>query len=199
MTTLILATSNVHKLAEIRQMLPSGYQIASLNEMDFKEEIAETGTTFTANALLKARTLYERFELPVVAEDSGLEVKALGGRPGIHSARYAGESASSFENISKLMKEMKGLANRKARFVAVIALIINQVEYLFEGVVDGRISDQISGSSGFGYDPVFIPDGYNGTFAELPSEVKNRISHRGKAMKKLVDFLESERSPYTGI
>lgn len=188
---LILATSNVHKVTELRNLLPGSYEIGSLSETGNTESIPETGKTFTENALQKARFVYNRYSVNSLADDSGLVVDALNGAPGIYSARFAGEQASSSDNIGKLMDLMKDKPNRTARFVAVLALIIEGKEYVFEGVCEGTIADKVSGKEGFGYDPVFIPQGYDQTFAELGADVKNAISHRAVAVQKLVAFLNS--------
>lgn len=186
---LLLATSNVHKLTEIRRMLPQGFVVSGLKEVGFTGDIAETGTVFLENALVKARHIHRIYGGNVIADDSGLEVDALNGRPGVFSARFAGQGASDPDNVEKLLQELGGQINRQARFVCVIILIFNGVEHVFEGVCEGVIAQTASGRQGFGYDPVFIPEGYNQTFADLPGEVKDRLSHRGKAVATLVDFL----------
>lgn len=188
---LILATSNVHKVTELRNLLPGSYELGSLSETGNTESIPETGKTFTENALQKARFVYNRYSVNSLADDSGLVVDALNGAPGIYSARFAGEQANSSDNIGKLMDLMKDKPNRTARFVAVLALIIEGKEYVFEGVCEGTIADKVSGKEGFGYDPVFIPQRYDQTFAELGADVKNAISHRAVAVQKLVAFLNS--------
>lgn len=186
---LIVATSNAHKLHEIRQLIPATIELIGLGDIEWKEEIPETGHTFAENALQKARFVFERTNLPVIADDSGLQVEALGGRPGIYSARFSGIKATDHENVEKLLFELKGIDNRHARFVTSIALIINGMEYVFEGISDGHISKVRKGHHGFGYDPVFVPEGYDYTFAELSADTKNEVGHRGRAVKKLVSFL----------
>lgn len=186
---LVVATSNSHKLHELRQLIPANIGLVGLGEIGWKEAIPETGLTFAENALQKARMVYDRTKMTVIADDSGLEVNALDGSPGIYSARYSGPNATDSENVEKLLRELKGSPDRSARFVASIALIINGVEHIFEGVSYGTISEIKHGDHGFGYDPVFVPEGYDHTFAELSSEIKNQVGHRGKAVRKLVSFL----------
>jgi XTP/dITP diphosphohydrolase len=188
---LLFATSNVHKLEEIRALVPQSFEIIGLKDVGFDEAIPETGQTFEENALLKSRYLHRLFGGNVFSDDSGIEVEALEGRPGVFSARFAGEGASDAQNCSKLLDEMHSESNRKARFVAVISLIYNNIEYSFKGEVRGRIAASPIGKNGFGYDPVFIPDGFDKTFGELPSAIKNRLSHRAVAVRKLVDFLSA--------
>lgn len=190
MIEIVLATSNDHKLQEIRKILPESFKILGLRDLDDTVEIPETGTTFSANALIKARYLFERYKLISLGDDSGLEVMALNGQPGVFSARYAGEGAGSAANVSKLLSNMSGVTDRRAQFRTVLALILNGDEYLFEGSVKGTITTEQRGAGGFGYDPVFIPDGYKVSFAEMSPEEKNRISHRAIATRKLQDFLK---------
>lgn len=189
MKNLVFASHNAHKVKEINQLLEGKYNVQSLAESGFTDEIEETGTTLTENALLKARHIYEKLHADCFADDTGLEVDALDGRPGVYSARYAGEPKNDSNNIHLLLQELNGVDKRTARFKTVIALIIEGKEYLFEGVVEGSISKEIVGGNGFGYDPVFIPAGYNTTFAEMTAEQKNNISHRAIAVGKLTDFL----------
>jgi XTP/dITP diphosphohydrolase len=186
---LIFATSNQHKAKEIELMLPSAFTVQTLKQMGFTEEIPETEATIEGNALLKARFVHKHFAMDCFADDSGLEVDALGGAPGVYSARYAGEACDDKENIKKLLNELKGRENRKARFKTIIALIINGKEHIFEGIVNGEITKEEIGDKGFGYDPVFKPDGYEITFAQMELQEKNKISHRSLAIKKMVDFL----------
>ncbi len=188
---LVFASNNQHKLREIREIAGDNYQILSLEDIGFHEEIDETELTLEGNALLKARAVHQRFNKNVFADDTGLEVEALDGRPGVFSARYAGEGCSFEDNVKKLLQELKGIENRKARFRTAIALIISDKEYFFEGIVNGMITEAPSGGGGFGYDPVFLPDGYQQNFAEMDGETKNKISHRGRAMEKLFAFLKS--------
>ncbi len=191
MKKIIFATNNLHKLSEVMALLGGAFEVVSLKELGFEEDIPETGTTLAENASQKSYYIYERYGLDCFADDTGLEVDALDGAPGVYSARYAGEHASYEENVTKLLQELKGKTNRTARFKTVVSLILNGEEFQFEGRVEGRILTQRSGSSGFGYDPVFQPEGYSESFAEMPSDLKNRISHRGRAMQKLFVFLKN--------
>ncbi len=183
------ATNNKHKLQEVREVLGDSFLVESLQSLGINEDIPEDQLTLEGNALQKARFLYDRTGEDCFADDTGLEVEALNGAPGVYSARYAGESKNSLDNMALLLKNMEGVKNRKARFRTVIALILNGEEYLFEGVVNGVITEQPRGAAGFGYDPLFVPDGYTTTFAEMDSEAKNAISHRGLAVEKLAAFL----------
>jgi XTP/dITP diphosphohydrolase len=193
MKTLLFASTNINKLKEVQQITGEDYNIKGLREINFLGEIPETQDTIEGNALQKAQFLYERIKTNCFADDTGLEVEALNGAPGVHSARYAGESKDDTANVNKLLKELKGKTNRKARFKTVIALIFKDKEYTFEGIINGHIAEAPKGDSGFGYDPVFIPDNYDKSFAELDSEEKNRISHRALAVQKLADFLEKQK------
>lgn len=189
MRKLVFATNNSHKLEEIRQILHNKVEIISLAEIGCTDDIAETADSLQGNALIKARYIYERYGLSCFADDTGLEVEALFGAPGVYSARYAGEHCSPKDNIVKLLSAMQGQVNRRASFRTVIALIDDGQEYLFEGSVLGHITEAISGTEGFGYDPIFTPVGYEKTFAELGIELKNSISHRAIAVQKLADWL----------
>lgn len=186
---LIFATHNLHKTAEVRAIAGRRFTILNLRDIGCLEEIPETADTITGNALQKARYVSEKYGFDCFADDTGLEVEALDNRPGIYSARYAGEGCSYEDNVEKLLKEMKGFPNRKASFTTVIALILNGKEYLFEGKIEGEITTEPHGEGGFGYDPVFRPSGYSKTFAELGEEEKNKISHRAIATEKLMNFL----------
>ncbi len=186
---LLVATSNLHKLQELRKILPESFTISGLQDLGFNTEIPETGNTFRENALLKARFLYEKLRQNCIADDSGLEVEALLGRPGVFSARYAGPGCTHAQNIEKLLTEMNGISNRDASFVTVLALILDGKEYIFEGTIKGSITEHPAGTDGFGYDPVFLPDGYQKTFAEMHPAEKNQISHRAIAALKLKEFL----------
>lgn len=186
---LVLASNNKHKLEEMRAILANDIEILSLADINCHDEIPEEQDTIEGNALQKARYIYDKFGMNCFADDTGLEVECLNGEPGVYSARYAGEHPTFADNIAKLLANMEGKENRKARFRTAIALIINGKEHIFEGEVNGQIIKEYRGHNGFGYDPVFLPDGYNETFAELPAEIKNKISHRGNAAKKLADFL----------
>lgn len=187
---LIFATHNQHKTEEAREIAGALIQIKNLKDIGCIEEIPETADTLQGNALQKAQYVQEHFHVNCFADDTGLEVEALDGRPGVFSARYAGEHCTYQDNVDKLLREMAGKNNRKACFKTVIALILDNKEYLFEGRVDGVIIENQKGTSGFGYDPVFLPDGFDRTFAEMTDEEKNSISHRGRAMRKMMDFLK---------
>ena len=186
---LLFATSNKNKVLEIKKVLPKEFNIKSLDDIGFYEEVPENENTIEGNAIFKANYMYKKYNLNVFADDTGLEVDSLNGKPGVHSARYAGISKNSRDNINKLLKKLKNKKNRKARFKTVIALILNSKIHTFEGVVEGIITKKPKGENGFGYDPVFIPRGYTKTFGELSLEEKNSISHRSLAMNKLIDFI----------
>jgi len=186
---LVFATNNKHQIREISDLLDSRFEVIGLTEIGITEDIPEDADNLADNALFKARYVHERTGLNVFADDTGLEVDALGGAPGVYSARYAGTSKDPSDNIIKLLKELEGVEDRKARFRTVIALIYDNSEYLFEGKVEGGIIQMRRGTGGFGYDPVFIAEGYDQTFAEMPLSEKNKISHRAKAMKNLLAFL----------
>ena len=192
---LIFATNNKHKVREIASLLDDSYTVLGLNDVDISEDIPEDGETLTENALHKARYVYERTGMNVFADDTGLEVDELNGAPGVHSARFAGENKDPDANITKLLGLLDGKSNRKARFRTVIALIFNKKEYLFEGTVEGEIIEVRKGTEGFGYDPVFLADGYEQTFAEIPLSEKNKISHRARATRKLINFLSIHHQP----
>ena len=185
---LIFATHNNNKVKEVTKMLPSYLSMKSLTAIDFFEEIEETGKTFEENALLKAKTIFNKTGKNVFADDSGLVIEALDGAPGVYSARYAGTGKDE-DNIAKALKELDGKTNRKAYFISIFCLILNGKEYFFEGRVNGTIAIEIMGNNGFGYDPIFIPDGFSKSFAQMTPEEKNAISHRGKAIGKLNNFL----------
>lgn len=186
---LIFATNNRHKIREINSLLEPGTKLAGLADVNITEEIPEDGETLEENALFKARFVHQRTGMNVFADDTGLEVEALNGAPGVHSARFAGEDKDSSANITKLLGLLEGKDNRKARFRTVIALIYNDGEHLFEGIVKGRIIKERKGTEGFGYDPVFEAEGYAQTFAEMPLPEKNKISHRARAFESLRKFL----------
>ena len=188
---LIFATNNLHKLSEIQAIIGDDFVIKSLQQIGCTEDIPETATTLEGNALLKAQYVYDTFGNNCFADDTGLEIEFLNGRPGVYSARYATDGHDFEANIDKVLEELSGVENRKARFRTVIALILGGSVYYFEGIVDGKIITERKGIKGFGYDPVFLPDGYDQTFAEMPLSEKNIISHRARAVSKLVDFLES--------
>ena len=186
---LVLASNNAHKIDEIRQILPAHIKVLSLKDVGFTQDIAETGKTFDANAEIKANAIFEQVQLPVFADDSGLEVTALNKAPGVKSARYAGEPVDAEKNIDLLLKNLEGKTNRKARFVTVICLKLPQKSFFFEGEVWGQITIERRGQGGFGYDAVFMPDGYQQTFAEMSADAKNQISHRKQALEKLLPYL----------
>lgn len=188
---LVVASNNKHKLFEIRKVLGKRIELVSLNDLGFDEEIPETSDTLWGNAFQKARYIHKRFKVNCIADDTGLEVEALDGAPGVYSARYAGENCSFDDNNRKLLKELDNKKNRNARFRTVIALILDGKEYAFEGEVQGVILNEMHGKEGFGYDPIFRPDGFNESFAEMPVELKNEISHRGKALALLAAFLNN--------
>ncbi|MCF0206607.1 MAG: non-canonical purine NTP diphosphatase [Bacteroidales bacterium] len=189
---LVLASNNKHKLEEMRAILGGNVEVVSLADINCHDEIPEEQDTIEGNALQKARYIHDKFGVDCFADDTGLEVDCLNGEPGVYSARYAGENVTFSDNINKLLANMKGQTNRNAKFRTAIALILGGSEYIFEGEVKGRIIEEYRGSNGFGYDPVFMPDGYGETFAELSAEIKNNISHRGNAAKKLAEFLKGK-------
>lgn len=188
---LVFATNNKNKLVEISRLIHSDVQLLSLDDIGCTDEVPENQLTLEGNALEKASYIFEKIGVNCFADDTGLEVDALNGEPGVFSARYAGPEKSAEANITKLLQELSGKTNRNARFRTVIALILDGKEYLFEGIVNGRIIAQRQGTSGFGYDPVFVPDGYTETFAQMDLNLKNQISHRGMATRKLIDFLNT--------
>lgn len=189
MKKIVFATNNQHKLDEIRKITQGSLEILSLSDIGCNEEIDETGITLNENALIKATYVKERYGFDCFADDTGLEVDALEGAPGVYSARYAGEACRPEDNMEKLLAEMKETENRRAQFRTVIALRCNGENHLFEGVIRGSIIREKKGNEGFGYDPIFMPEGYDKTFAELGTEVKNQISHRAVATGKLMHFL----------
>lgn len=190
---LVFATNNAHKLDEIRAILGDRVEVLSLKDIHCGADIPETADTLEGNAALKAEYIYKNYGLDCFADDTGLEVEALGGAPGVYSARYAGgEGHDSEANMKKLLVELEGKTNRKAQFRTAICLIEDGTKHLFEGVVKGEIIEKKRGCSGFGYDPVFVPEGYTETFAEMGNEEKNKISHRARATQKLCDYLKCE-------
>ena len=190
---LVFATNNAHKLEEISAILGDKVEILSLKDIHCQVDIPETADTLEGNSLLKAQYIREHYGMDCFADDTGLEVEALNGAPGVYSARYAGgEGHDSEANMRRLLKELEEEENRKARFRTVIALILNGEVHQFEGTVEGHILREKRGSSGFGYDPVFVPEGYTESFAELGEEIKNQISHRARAVQKLAEFLKTE-------
>ncbi len=190
---LVFATNNAHKLEEISAILGDKVEILSLKDIHCQVDIPETADTLEGNSLLKAQYICEHYGMDCFADDTGLEVEALNGAPGVYSARYAGgEGHDSEANMRRLLKELEEKENRKARFRTVIALILNSEVHQFEGTVEGHILREKRGSSGFGYDPVFVPEGYTESFAELGEDIKNQISHRARAVQKLAEFLKTE-------
>jgi len=190
---LVFATNNEHKLTEVREILGDLFHILSLKDMGCFYDIPETADTLEGNALLKARYVKQKYGYDCFADDTGLEIKALHNAPGVYSARYAGEAKDPKANIHKVLLELQDKTDREARFRTVIALIIGEEEYLLEGTVEGMIVDKARGEAGFGYDPVFVPKGYKDTFAELGADVKNKISHRAEAIKKLKKLLDAKQ------
>ena len=188
---LVFATNNRHKLEEVRTILGNKIEVLSLNDIDCHDDIPETADTLEGNALIKARYIHEKFGVDCFADDTGLEVEALNGEPGVYSARYAGEDCNPEANMYKLLQNLTGENNRNAQFRTVIALIIKGKEFLFEGIVKGTIATEKAGNGGFGYDPIFIPEGYNVTFSEMGNDSKNHISHRALAVEKLYNYLNS--------
>ena len=186
---LIFASHNEHKTTEIRQLLPPDIQLLSLNDLNYHDEIEESAATLEGNALLKATHVFTLFKLPCFADDSGLEVEALDNRPGVYSARYAGEPKNDDRNIAKLLDDLKGSTNRSARFRTVITLILPTTSLSFEGIIEGEFTHEKKGSNGFGYDPVFQPIESSITFAQMSMEQKNTISHRALALEKMISFL----------
>lgn len=191
---LVFATNNRHKLEEVAAKINGGIQLLTLDDIGCKEDIEETGSTFKENASIKSRYIYDRYQLNCFGDDSGLEVDALNGEPGVYSARYAGEHGNHPANIKRILEKLGSETNRKARFVSVISLMWKGEEYFFEGTVEGTIRYESTGSGGFGYDPIFQPNGYNITFAEMSLAEKNTFSHRGKAVEKLIRFLNEVKN-----
>ena len=187
---LVFATNNKHKLQEVRDILGNRVEVLSLNDINCHDDIPETAETLQGNALIKARHIYEKYGLDCFADDTGLEVEALGGEPGVYSARYAGEECCSEVNMQKLLHNLTGKENRNAQFRTVIALIIKGEDKLFNGIVKGTITEKKMGDSGFGYDPIFIPEGFSDSFAQMSSEMKNSISHRYRATQQLSNYLK---------
>ena len=187
---LVFATNNAHKLEEIAAILGEKIELLSLKDIECTADIPETANTLEGNATQKAEYIYQQYGLDCFADDTGLEVEALDGAPGVFSARYAGEGHNSEDNMQKLLQNLQGVTNRKAQFRTVICLIWDGKKYLFEGVCKGEIIEEKRGNAGFGYDPIFVPEGYDQTFAELGNDIKNSISHRAKAVELLCNFLK---------
>ena len=191
---LVFATNNKHKLEEMRAILGDKVELLSLAEVDCFDDIPETADTLEGNALIKARHIYGKYSIPCFADDTGLEVEALDGAPGVYSARYAGESNDAEANMNKLLHNLTGKSNRNAQFRTVIALIIEGEERLFEGIVRGTIAEERQGKEGFGYDPIFIPEGCNESFAQMAAAEKNSMSHRSRAAAALNEYLQSQET-----
>lgn len=187
---LVFATNNKNKIREIKEILGNKFDVLSLDDIGCKEDIPETQPTIEGNAMQKAEYVFAKYNVNCFADDTGLEVEALNGKPGVYSARYAGLQRNSNDNIDKLLKELETKSNKNARFKTVVALIIDGTKTDFTGIVEGKIITEKKGEKGFGYDPVFVPKGYTQTFAEMPANEKNAISHRGRAIRKLVDYLQ---------
>ncbi len=186
---LVAATNNKNKLKEIKTLLPKKISLLTLEDIDCYEDIPETSDTIKGNAIQKAKYVYDKYGFNCFADDTGLEIEALNGEPGVYSARYAGEQKDANDNMTLVLKKLDGIENRKARFITVITLIIDGESTCFEGIVNGNITTSKSGTEGFGYDPIFKPEGYDITFSEMSLEEKNKISHRGKATRELVNYL----------
>lgn len=191
---LCFASNNEHKLTEIRQIVGDQYQVVSLQDIGCNEELAEDQDTLEGNSRQKAEYVWQHYRVSCFADDTGLEVEALGGEPGVYSARYAGPQRSSADNIALLLENLKGQANRRAQFRTAITLFLDGQMHQFNGIVKGQIALAPSGTAGFGYDPVFIPEGHDQTFAQMPAGQKNSISHRGRAMQQLVAFLATQKT-----
>jgi XTP/dITP diphosphohydrolase len=193
---IVFATHNANKLAEIREITVGEVEVLGLTDIGCHDEIDETGNTLEENALIKARQVNKRYGYDCFADDTGLEVDALNGVPGIYSSRYAGPSCDPEANMQKMLTVLQGIDDRSAQFRTVIALVVNDEEHLFEGIIRGHITREKRGDKGFGYDPIFVPNGYDLTFAEMEASVKNRVSHRAIAMNKLIEFLIMRKNRY---
>ena len=191
MKKLVFATNNDHKLRELTEIVPPEFELLSLNDIDCSDDIPETGDTLEINAAQKSFYIWEKYGINCFADDTGLEIEALDNEPGVYSARYAGEERSATANMLKVLEKMTNETNRKARFRCVISLVIDGIEKQFEGIVNGVILTEKHGDAGFGYDPIFMPDGFNQSFAEMSSFDKNQVSHRGRAVMKLVEYLKT--------
>ena len=189
---LIFGTHNQNKVEEISAILPSIIEVKSLNDLNFTDQIPETSNTLRGNALIKVRTIFNKFQKDCFADDTGLEVEILNGAPGVHSARFAGKNKKDEDNIDKLIRELENHHNTNAQFRTIIALIYKHEEFIFEGIIKGKIIKEIKGDNGFGYDPIFQPEHHFLTFAQISMEEKNKISHRAIALRKLIDFLKGK-------
>ncbi|MFZ4400007.1 MAG: non-canonical purine NTP diphosphatase [Bacteroidales bacterium] len=188
---LVFATNNLHKIKEVSPLIKNSFHLLCLSDLNFNEDIPETQPTIEGNASQKSHFIYDKFALNCFADDTGLEIEALAGEPGVFSARYAGEGCNFQDNIDKVLMKLEGVNNRNARFRTVISLILEGKEHLFEGIVKGKILTEKHGNDGFGYDPIFMPDGFGISFAEMSLEEKNKVSHRAIATKKLAEFLNT--------
>tara|TARA_R100000750_G_scaffold62660_1_gene57170 strand:+ start:61502 stop:62083 length:582 start_codon:yes stop_codon:yes gene_type:complete len=193
MIELVFATNNENKIKEINALLTNSIKLLSLKDIGCYEDIPETADTIEGNAILKAKYIYEKYGYNCFADDTGLEIKSLNGEPGVYSARYAGEEKNADKNMDKVLKKLVPFSDRTAQFKTVVALVINGETTTFEGIIEGEITKEKHGKDGFGYDPIFKPIGYEITFAEMPLSKKNNVSHRGRAVKKLIDFLNSKK------
>lgn len=189
MRKIVFATNNKHKLDEVRAILSKKIEVLSLSDIECNDELPETAETLKENALMKAQYVFDKFGIDCFADDTGLEIDALDGKPGVYSARYAGEENDSEKNMQKVLSEMMHIKERAARFRTAVVLIESGKTVSFEGIVNGKISGKKKGTTGFGYDPIFVPDNYDVSFAEMSAEEKNKISHRGKAIEKLASYL----------
>lgn len=189
---LIFATHNQNKVEEISAILPPIIEVKSLNDLNFTDQIPETSNTLRGNALIKVRTIFNKFQKDCFADDTGLEVEILNGAPGVHSARFAGKNKKDEDNIDKLLRELENHHNTNAQFRTIIALIYKHEEFIFEGIIKGKIIKEIKGDNGFGYDPIFQPEHHFLTFAQISTREKNKISHRAIAFRKLIDFLKGK-------
>ncbi len=192
MRKIVFATNNKHKLIEIQSILKDNFNVLSLSDIGYFKDIPETGNTLSENASQKSHTIYKRYSIDCFSDDTGLDIDALNGEPGVYSARYASENASYEDNVNMVLQKLEGHENRQATFRTIISLILDGEEHQFEGAVVGHITKEKHGNGGFGYDPVFKPDGWDITFAEMSLEIKNKISHRARAMEKLVIFLMNQ-------
>jgi len=188
---ILFASQNVNKVKEISKLLPEHIEIIGLKDIGFTEDIPETAETLQGNAIMKAKYLANQLDYPIFADDTGLEIDALNGEPGVYSARYAGEDKNANKNMDLVLEKLKGESNRNAQFRTVISFEVKGENYCFEGKVEGEICEERSGTEGFGYDPIFKPNGFNTTFAEMSLDAKNKISHRGRAVTKFIEFLKS--------
>lgn len=191
MLSLVFASNNANKIREIQLLVPNSIKIVSLEDIGCKDEIPETASTIEGNAILKANYITQKYNLPCFADDSGLEIEALNGEPGVFSARYAGEPKNDDYNIKKVLQNLEGINNRNANFKTVICLNLNNSQHLFTGIVNGKITNQKLGNNGFGYDPIFVPDGFFKTFAQMSAQEKSAISHRAIAVTKMIEFLKN--------